>query len=305
MCWLVGVIVLFLGPDDPGNILRRDTLAVQFPEGKQAVGQQTLAVLAEALAELSERLPAGEEPIRVVICGTAQEFRRHAGGFARPHVNGIASPNEGMIWVKAPYLLENPGDYPGVLRHELVHVLLARNTDTGRLPRWLNEGLAMMLAKEHRWNSAFRVGLMCIQGRLIPLRDLDLRLEEPGVELKFGDAYSQSLLLTRFLLEQLDEDKLWDVVYSVQTMSFGDALRLHAGMSPPELYEAWVRSLWKFALIASLLSGFGLFQLMALLTIVGYLRMRRRAQRILRQWEAEEEEWEDEPAPQDQGDASP
>jgi len=52
------------------------------------------------------------------------------------------------VAVRAPYLVEGPASFAGTLRHELLHVLLARNVNLDHLPRWLNEGIAMRYARE-------------------------------------------------------------------------------------------------------------------------------------------------------------
>jgi hypothetical protein len=60
-------------------------------------------------------------------------------------------------------------------------------------------------------------------------------------------------------------------------------------VSPTDFYDDWVGSLWMVALVFSLVSGFTAFQLMAILTIVAYLRKRRKGQATLREWEDEED----------------
>ena len=59
-------------------------------------------------------------------------------------------------------------------------------------------------------------------------------------------------------------------------------------MTPHELWKAWHRSLWKVAVISAVMSGFGLFDFMALLVIVAYCRKRRHNRKVLDRWEQEE-----------------
>ena len=63
-----------------------------------------------------------------------QRRRRYAGPYAKPNVAGIALPGQGIIAVKAPRLMPQGFDFNGTIRHELIHVLLARNVPAGRLP---------------------------------------------------------------------------------------------------------------------------------------------------------------------------
>lgn len=270
------------------NVLWEEPFAIEYADGAEETAHSALNTLSQALHDLDAQLPAGPEPIRIVICDSMWEFRKYAGRYAQPGVTGIARSEHGIIAVKAPHLIEGGGDFNGILRHELIHVLLARNTSDAYLPRWLNEGLAMRLSREHRWNSIARVAYMYLDGRIIDYRYLNSQLTEPGVELGFSDAYAQSLSMTNYLADLIGEERLWKVVHALEHETFGNALRAHAGMSPPEFFDKWRGSLWKFALVFSIVSGFGLFQIMALLTIWGYLRKRRLGQEKLRQWEEEE-----------------
>lgn len=276
-------------------VIESPPFRITFPEEWNELAHQSLATLEGSLNQYGDRLPAGSAPILVHICGTHGEFARYAGSLSQSSVSGVAQPESGVIAVKTPDITRGGSDYMGTLRHELIHVLLARNSGGDNLPRWLNEGIAMMVSGEHRVGSAIHVGQMYVQGRLITYKDLFFVFLEPGKELEFGDAYAQALSMTRFLHERLGDDAFWRVVHATKTMTFGDALRAEAGISPTDFYDDWVRSLWRVALVFSLISGFSIFQLMAILTIVAYLRKRRRGQRTLREWEEEDEEdaWEE------------
>jgi hypothetical protein len=226
----------------------------------------------------------------VTICRSQDAFRQVAGQYGKARVGGIAKSQAGVIVVKAPYLLPEGQDYRGMLRHELIHVLLARNTDPANVPRWFDEGVAMLVSKELRWESGLRIARMYVTRRLIPYPDLDFAFAPLGDEGLFDDAYAQALSLTQYLRARLGEDRFWGLVRALRTEDFADALRARAGLTPGALYDIWRRSLWKVALITWLVSGFSAFDLMAILVLVAYLRKRRRGRAILRQWEEEDGE---------------
>lgn len=267
-----------------------DAIHVIYDDADEALARQAARVIQDALDELGPRLPAGDGPIIVAVCHTVAEFERYAGPYSRPNVTGIALPGQGVIAVKAPRLVPQGSDFTGTLRHELIHVLLARNVPAGRLPRWLEEGIAMTFSREFRWGSKLRIGQMYAQGQIIPYRELDWAFLDPGRETEFGDAYAQALSMTRFLRERLGEDRFWELVHGLDTMTFPAALEHHADMDVTGLYSAWQRSLWEVAVVFSIVSGFSIFQVMALLTVIAYLRKRRQGRRTLRRWEEEEKE---------------
>jgi hypothetical protein len=204
-------------------------------------------------------------------------------------VSGLARPHQGLIIVKAPRLRGVREDFRGTLRHELVHILLARNVNTAFLPKWLNEGLCMMLANEHYWNSLFTIARMYVQRRIIPYRDLDLSFAMPGDEREFGDAYAQALSMTRFLRDRLGEERFWQVVLATRELTFMEAMKTHAGMNVAAFWDAYRASLWKIAVIGTVGSG-SLFFIPAFLLILAVIRKKFTNRKILRRWEQEERE---------------
>ncbi len=270
------------------NRLEEGQIVIKYADGDEALAERSMDILQNSLEEYSVLLNRGEEPIRYIICPTHHLFAQFAGPQARLQVEGLAWSEEGVVVVKAPRLLRQPARYGDVLRHELVHVMLARTVDLNNLPRWLNEGIAMSLADEYRWRSSAVVAHMYMQGRIMEYRELMAVFEVSGGEMEFGDAYAQSLSMTRFLRDELGEERFWSMTQSLAEQPFPGALAEYGAMTPLALWEAWHGSLWKVALIGSLVSGFSVFQMMALLTIWAYVRKRRQRNAKLRQWEEEE-----------------
>lgn len=272
-----------------GAVLEEGLLHIEYDPADAATAQYSLEVLREAISEFSHRLSPGEKPIRLVIAHMHDQYMAYAKSFGPVRVSGLARSEEGLIVVKAPGLRYAREDYHGTLRHELVHVLLARNVNTDYLPRWLNEGLCMSLANEYYWNSLFHVARMFVGGRIIPYKDLDMRFRAPGDEMEFGDAYAQALSMTRFMRKEFGEDVFWAVILGTKDKLFARSLEAHAGVTVLGFWDVYHRSLWKIALIGSLGSG-SIFGLPAVLLILAFIRKRFTNRRLLRQWAIEEAE---------------
>lgn len=269
--------------------LSRGLFTIEYPAGQQNVAERTLAILGEAVQEFTPMLPAGERPIYIVLVDVPEEFERYAVHFTGLEVSGLAQPGNDLIIVKAPRLRMPSSDYPGTLRHELVHLLLYRNVNDDYLPQWLNEGIAMSLANEFYWQAMFSVARMFIQNRIIPIDRLDESFYSPSGQMEFNDAYAQSLSMTRYLRNLLGEDVFWGVVLALHDMPFPRALREVGGLSPDELWNGYQKALWKYAIFATMASGF-FFQPAAILLIIAYLRRRKIARDIYRRWEVEDAE---------------
>jgi len=128
---------------------------------------------------------------------------------------------------------------------------------------------------------------MYARGRIIHYDLLAAVLSYRAGERAFGDAYAQSIAMTGFLVERLGEDRFWEMIHSLNGQSFDLALAAYAGLSPQQLWEEWRHSLWRVALVTSLVSGFTLFQIMAILSFWAWWRKHRRGRALLRAWEAE------------------
>ncbi len=270
-----------------GEELARGQVRVRHHPDDARDAAVALEVVEEALGEFGHRLPPGDAPVCVVVAHDFAEFMRYARSYTQVSVSGVAHSSRGLIVVKAPRLRRAGSDYRGTLRHELVHVLIHRNANTALVPRWLNEGLCMSLANEYQWAAPLTVARMYLGGRLIPYRLLDRAFLMPGDEMEFNDAYAQALSMTRFLRDHLGEDTFWQVFHAMDTLTFGDALRKHAGISPSDFWDAYQRSLWKLALIGILTSG-SFFTPAAFLVIIVWFRKRGQNRRTLARWEAEE-----------------
>lgn len=284
---LLALVLLASARPAAAEVLSAPPFHVSHAAEDADLAQYTVAVLHEAAAEFAPRLPLGEAPVQVVIAPNYSAFRAYAPRLAQHNVAGLAKAEEGLIVVKPPRLLEPGSDYRGTLRHELVHVLLARNTDTTRLPRWLNEGLCMSLANEYRWESMLQIARMFGGGRMLELRNLDLAFAAPGDEMEFGDAYAQALSMTRHLRDRLGEERFWQVIYALREMPFHRALEETGGLSVAAFDAGYRRSLWWIALVGSIATG-SIFGPAALLVILAWWRKRRQNRRTLDRWAFEE-----------------
>ena len=272
----------------PAQVLQDGLFRIEYPPGERHTAAITLDNLQEITASWQHRLDPGDAPILVHICASQGDFAARAGFWPPAEVGGVAHAEDGVIVLRTPGQLSNPRLYEGVVRHELLHVLLARNTSLSHLPRWLNEGIAMHLSGEYRWNSSLLVARMYLSDRLYTYDDLIMNFSTVRGERPFGNLYAQSLSMTAYLYDRLGDEAFWQLIYALRDSDFQTALHECARMSPDDLWEAWRRSLWKVAVISAVMSGFGLFDFMALLVIVAYFRKRRHNRKVLDRWEQEE-----------------
>ena len=287
---LIGMILIGLAASGqtPGSVLRSGLFEISYSTPDETVAQETLRILEKAAAQYDANLPLGNDPVHVLLCHSATQFNSLAGRYGLRQVGALAQPRQSIILLKSPALLSPDSDYGGIVRHELIHVALARNVNEANTPRWFEEGIAMVISEELRLESMLHLGRMYVQKRIIPYRDLDFAFASAGDEEQFGDAYAEALFLTQYLRRQTGEARFWELVKSLKTESFDAALLRYTKLTPGTLFSGWNQSLWKVAVITSLVSGFSVFQFMAILVLIAYWRKRRRGQRILQEWADDE-----------------
>lgn len=270
------------------DVIERAGVRVEFPPNAKDLAEESAETLAQARLRYAGRLPKSPALLKVVICGSYDHFKEYAGPLSTYSVLGVALPEHDLIVLKAPVLAPPGSDFKGTVRHELVHILLRHNFNTANLPRWLNEGIAMVFSGENRWESRSTVASMYLSGRILSYRDLERSFLDPGREIEFGDAYAQAYSMTQYLMDELGEDRFWGLMRSLDSRTFGAALEAELGKVPYDFWEAWKRALAWSALTFSVVSGILLFQIMALLTVLAYWRKWKRGQRLLREWDEEE-----------------
>ena len=121
----------------------------------------------EARQALQKRWPQplSPKPLRMIWLDTQKDFERRAG---RPSggILALTIKDEDLVLLNGP-LLRQSGlpSITGTLRHEMVHINFER-AGVSRLPRWLEEGLAMRLSDQVRWSDGWQLAADRLFGRV-------------------------------------------------------------------------------------------------------------------------------------------
>jgi hypothetical protein len=293
-CVLAFVGLALAAAGSPGRAADRQFLFAEgltfvFDEQDRALAERLWPLMIADRRDIMERLGLHPEgALRVVLAPTREAFEQALGGFT-PEALGVYFPASRTVVLRSPRTL--PGgqwDLRGVTRHELAHGIL--DLAIGQpIPRWLNEGLAILFADELSFLDDSRLTLLAWRDQLIPLALLMGSF--PSAEHALDTAYTQAASFARYLLRR---DGLEGIRRLLAHMAQGEepagAFAMAYGEPLSALERAWQQRLserfsW-FALVTplSVLGAVG-----APLVIVGYLRRRIEARRRLRDWEDEGE----------------
>jgi len=206
---------------------------------------------------------------------------------------GYAVASRRIIVLKTAFLRGTVHqDVLSTFRHELVHILVGDATGpyAALVPRWFNEGMAMIHTRA--WGLGDVVGLSkhLITRKLIPMAELTRGF--PGGRSAAGLAYAQSYLFMTHLRKEHGPDAPGRILRRVGTgMAFEKAFREVTGEPLHRVEAEWRRGLtWRYRYIPMVTSGGTLWLGVTLLFILGYYRKWRRNRETLEEWEALEED---------------
>ena len=232
----------------------------------EAAGHGWIAGLME-LVGLDEPGP----PIHVVLAPESSEAARSLPPWVSGYTDGVSS-----VVVLLP---ERTPSYPDggleeVLAHEVAHVMISRAAGGRRLPRWFDEGVAMLAGRSWRLRDETALARGLLFGPRVPLWKLDdlFRGDRSDVE----RAYALSGALVSDLVERRGT-AVPRIVFArvARGDRFEEALRAATGETPIEIGARFEerQAVWR-QWLPVLTSGAVLWFAISVLAIVAAVRRR-------------------------------
>lgn len=265
-----------------------------FPEQARAAVNELQAAQAEAWSEVARQLGGNIDDAMVIRVGRNPEEMRALAPVGHPppsYATGVAYPfGLILLTLTAPETWERPA-VEKVLTHELSHVALRRAVEGRSLPRWFVEGLAIHHADENSLERIRQLWQATIQGRLIPIDELDRGF--PHHPREVGTAYAQAASLVTFLLDDEEDGQRFAALIDGLRRGerFEAALYDAYDLTLEGLEHEWLASVRnRFRTWPLILGGSTLWVLISLLVFVAYGRRKQRAKAKLQKWADEEAE---------------
>ncbi|HPB30913.1 MAG TPA: hypothetical protein PLB62_05620 [Candidatus Sumerlaeota bacterium] len=172
-----------------------------FPPEKEAAASFFLD-MAEAARNRVEKTAGGPLDVEITIhwCPTEKDFFEKTSMHPE-HIAAAASPYRRAIFLNGEKInVLSSREILPVMIHEYAHIYLAL-TLRDRLPRWLDEGLAMHLAGEWSMGRAISLTTSSVMGELIPITQMEGAFS--GDKSVMNLAYLQSYSFTSHLIERV------------------------------------------------------------------------------------------------------
>ena len=177
----------------------------------------------------------------LVLHSSDTGYQREVGHAGRnTAASALVERNRGQITLRRIDVRATRSDWQtGALAHELTHVVLADRFAAAPLPRWVDEGIAILAdpaEKQRRHQNDFETALAArAEFRLHELVSL---ADYPAAG-RWGTFYGQSASLVRYLVDAADERQFIAFVEASLDRGYDDALRQVYGLGVAELERRW------------------------------------------------------------------
>jgi hypothetical protein len=233
-------------------------------------------------------LDAPGPQIRVVLAPESSPLAKSAPAWVSGYTDGVTSDSGSVVVILAERTPSYPdGGLEEVLAHEVAHVLIHRASGGRSVPRWFDEGLAMLAARSWRLRDQTELALGLLSGPRVPLWKLDDLFQGDRRQVERG--YALSGTLVQDLLERYGPAVPRIVLARVaHGDTFDEAMRGATGATLIDIGVAFAeRQATLKRWIPVLTSTAALWFAISLLAIVAAVRKRRR--RVELEEEAESE----------------
>ena len=269
------------------------TLSPQFifeaPESLQPLASRLHKTSPSSLQHIMDLMGLQDSgpPIRVILAPNESLLAQEAPEW----VSGYALSEASTIVLLTDRVLTYPNDSQNeVFLHEVGHIFAHRAADGHPLPRWFDEGLAMMAART--WNLEDRARLVwaMVSNTEVSLKELNTLFTKDAPSAR--RAYVLAYAFTLDLIEHSYPDVPKHILARVkQGLSFPEAFAQTTFMTLAQAEENfWSRqTLWNRWIPVATSSGM-VWLAITFLAFWAYTRQRKRAAVIKRQWK--EDDWE-------------
>ena len=256
--------------------------------------QKILTLLQSSYLQLSQELDINlVDSVFIFITPSQQAFDQIVGKNIPKWTDGLAAPMNHAIILKSPKWNTPDMDINPIAIHELVHIMLDRATKGNPIPRWFNEGLAVYYSGEKSYASSTLVSKALVTNSLISLSDIDdvLSFHRDKAQL----AYQQSYLAVSYLFRNYGNEAVRDIIYQLgEGNNLNQAFIKVMGLDSWEFEQAWLQYIKKQYRWHFLVEFDNYLWILILgLFILGFILIRLRNRRTIRQWQEDEDNFID------------
>jgi len=261
------------------------------PSSRERI-EPLIATAEEAKRELEEWLGTSVlSKVRVDVARTPGEMATLAprGAPYPEYASGVAYPELGLVLLTLTPRFPNEAlDLPQVFRHELAHVALEDAVRPHPVPRWFNEGFAVMASGETSFARMWVLSSATLSDRLLPLAEVERTF--PSDENKASIAYAEASDIVRFLVRREDRHRFRALVRELGNgRTLDQSARDAYGIDLVSLEHEWREDVAKrYTFWPVLCSGTVVWVGVLGLFVWGWRKRRARSRATLARWARDE-----------------
>jgi hypothetical protein len=224
--------------------------------------------------------------VQILLAPDREAFLKLVGNWAENAV-AVAIGDAQQIVLNRDAIIKGPWEsFASTVVHEFAHLYMSLRT-AARVPRWLDEGVAMNIAGEWSTQDAASLVLARLTGQLIPLSELERSFPADAERQRL--AYRQSYSMVRFMIDKSHGGSLPAFLQSITGQQGRARLdELSSDMHVSALERQWRKSLNSYLSWVLVLFSSGIFWgAAAVLVVVAFIVKRRRGRAM---WEDDDDE---------------
>ncbi|MDZ7361469.1 MAG: peptidase MA family metallohydrolase [candidate division KSB1 bacterium] len=269
------------------------TCVIAYREADKMLALGVLGEVQERRQQLSQRL--GYQPRRVItvfLCPTQEIFDHMTGGVVPHWGEAAANTAQWRIFLKTPaaHPEKRGALLPVTVTHELAHLCLAELAQPSILPRWFNEGAAILLSNEPRHTDPVIISRAILTNSLVDFEEIDDLLSFPNARaaLAYAESYQAvSFLTRRFGPEAIAKLARTFAVHGDSRQAFQVAFNQDLWDFETAYFDDLRRRFrWYFFLDETFVFG----GVILILVIAGFFVTRWRMKKKIQEWEKDEAE---------------
>ncbi len=266
-------------------VMESGEITVLFDDSLERAARTVAKIYPELMNELEERIGwRPDKRITVALISDHDTFKSIVGV---DYVVAVAVPSKQLVVVDYMTAAARPFSLKTILKHELCHLLLHEKIESGRLPRWLDEGIAQWasggISEIAMKRDPFLVSRAVRTGNTIPLRMLERSF--PGNEQAILSAYEESKSVVEFIIQKFGPEGLRSLIEELRLeRNIEEAVQRALGISLDELEYRWHGHVKERGTWVSFWSYYMyevVFVLGALLSVAAFLQYLRRKRTCL------------------------
>jgi len=222
------------------------------------------------------------------IATRSTEFDSLIGGYFPDWGTAAAIPVRHMIVIKSPDHFNLSRSFEEVLAHEYAHLALTDRVDFHPIPRWFNEGLAMLVSMEWSWSDNLAMSKAAVFGQFVNLSDIE-RVNRYG-STKAQVCYAESYLAVKYLFDDYGNNAVNVFLDQLAVGASEDAALMAATGSNLNGFQAevWAGFRTRFNVVSLFMDTLLFWLALAVVVVVGAILNIRKRRKFYRQWEEDE-----------------